>query len=105
MRGGLGMNTHSCCQPESHGSGNGCRPATWWQRTGTAAGWLLPTAGLALLPKCPVCLAAYVALATGIGISLPTATYLRTSMVILCVATLFLLTARYLRRAFSTSCK
>ncbi len=80
---------------------NARRPASRLRRGGELAGWILPSATLALLPKCPVCVAAYVALATGIGISLPTATVLRGMLVASCVASLVFVSARRLRSAFA----
>ena len=91
------MNAHPCCQIKAGAGDNGRRPASRLRRGGEIAGWIVPSATLALLPKCPVCVAAYVTLATGIGISLPTATYLRVTLVVLCVASLVFLTARRLR--------
>jgi hypothetical protein len=52
------------------------------------ARWLVPSVLLALLPKCPACLAAYVATGTGSGLSLTTATSMRMLLIMLCVATL-----------------
>ena len=39
-------------------------------------------AGLALMPKCPACIAAYLALGTGVGISLSAAAHLRTAFMV-----------------------
>lgn len=69
-------------------------------RTRTAFGalrWLAPAVLLALVPKCPACVAAYIALATGIGISFTAAAYLHGALIAVCVASLayFVITRTY----------
>jgi hypothetical protein len=59
--------------------------------------WLLPAAGLTLMPKCPVCLAAWIALGTGVGISVSTAAHLRIALLAACAAALAGLTLGLLR--------
>ncbi len=95
------MNGRRCCRIEMRADANARRPALWMRRGREIADWILPSAALALLPKCPVCVAAYVALATGIGISLPTAAYLQVALVALCVASLVFVTARRLWNKFA----
>lgn len=87
-----------CCQTATRGHDHHPRPASRWRRTRGAAGWIVPGITLVLIPKCPVCLAAYVALATGIGLSLPVAAFLRMTLLIVCVSALALVAASKLRR-------
>jgi hypothetical protein len=56
---------------------------------------------LAIMPKCPACLAAYVAIATGLAVSATAAAYLRSTLVILCVSSLSYLAARRLWRSLA----
>lgn len=70
------------------------RSSTWARRVGRLFSWLLPGVVLALMPKCPACLAAYVALGTGIGLSLPVAANLRLGAIVLCTIVLGALALR-----------
>src|SRR6476646_5038085 len=57
--------------------------------------WVLPGVVLVILPKCPICLAGYIAIGTGISLSIATATYLRISLIIISVVSLlYLLTKK-----------
>ena len=83
----------ACCHTASDR-----KASTWLRRVGETVAWLLPGATLALVPKCPACLAAYVALWTGIGLSFSTATYLRWLLLVLCVVSLLILFVQRLIR-------
>ncbi|AGA28975.1 hypothetical protein Sinac_4815 [Singulisphaera acidiphila DSM 18658] len=88
------MSTHRCCEtgpsgPERRSLAHRCR---------SSAGWIIPGAILAFLPKCPACLAAYVAIGTGVGLSVSTATSLRMVLLVLCVTSLSYSVASRLRR-------
>jgi hypothetical protein len=89
------MNTQSCC-----GTLTVSKQRPLAQRFLDLAGWTIPGALLALLPKCPACLAVYLALGTGIGISMSTATILRASLVSLCLASFVYLAARFVNKVY-----
>lgn len=92
------MNAHRCCvitpgSMEQNKVGERIaegdpHPASLRQRSLDLTAKVVPVAILAVLPKCPACLAAYVALGTGIGLSLTAATYLRLWLIVACVASL-----------------
>jgi hypothetical protein len=77
----------NCCGniPESESHGTAPQVA---RRGAALAAWIVPSILLAFFPKCPACLAAYVAMATGVGLSVSTAGYLRTALFLACVASL-----------------
>ena len=59
---------------------------------------VLPSALLALMPKCPMCLAAYVAIGTGFTMSCSSAHLLMRVLTLLCIGTLaFFLAKRIIR--------
>jgi hypothetical protein len=72
------MNARSCCRQATH--------------------WLAPSVGLALIPKCPMCVAAYVAMISGVSISFSAAAWLRLGLVALCLGALMRLLVRMARQ-------
>lgn len=58
------------------------------------AQWAAPGLILALLPKCPACVAAYVAAATGIGLSFSAAAGIRYGLLAMAIAAFALLIVR-----------
>lgn len=81
------MNAHRCCawmritrvDPHPHS----CK-----RRLVDRAGKVFPAFVIVMLPKCPACLAAYITVATGIGVSLTAAACLRSFLLGACVLTL-----------------
>lgn len=87
--------------PSSPAVAGRARESQVTQRTRSAAVWALPSVALALVPKCPMCVAAYLAIGGGLGVSLTTAAHLRTALVWLCWSTLALLAVRMVARVWT----
>ena len=89
------MKSHRCCQAHStRARENTPSPL---HRIRTAAEWVLPGAVLVVMPKCPACVAGYIALATGVGISFSAAENLRTLVLTACFLTLSFLAIKRVR--------
>ena len=87
-----------CCHKfvsDNDGSKRGAHPAagtvkriTWVRRLQHMVKCAVPGTVLVLLPKCPVCMAAWISVGTGFGISVSAAGYLRISLIVLCIISL-----------------
>jgi hypothetical protein len=88
------MNSSHCCQTNPRAGGDARQGKIWLRRSRGVAGWIVPGALLALMPKCPMCLAAYVALCTGFTMSGPSAHILLRTLTALCIGTLALCITR-----------
>lgn len=77
--------------------------ATLARRCAGAIRWIAPGALLAVMPKCPACLAGYVAIWTGIGLSVPAAGRFRTLAIALCVISLSYLAVTRVRRLMAST--
>ncbi len=82
------MNTSPCCHRPPSAPGGVPRRSSPLRRLWEMAGLLLPGTLLALMPKCPMCLAAYVALGTGCTLSYTSAHLLMRTLTALCICTL-----------------
>lgn len=98
------MSSHLCCELENKRARvrkedrSLKQSRRFFDRFRDIAGWVLPGATLVLLPKCPLCLAGYIALGTGIGLSVSGATYLRLLLIVLCTITLSYVALRQVSR-------
>lgn len=83
------MITEQCCMGGT---------ASLAPRLSRAAASILPGAVLVLLPKCPMCLAAWLTVVTGVGFSAEHAAWVRGLLVVLWVAAVALAAAPMIRR-------
>jgi len=77
--------------------GDGKRPIGFLGRARRSIQWLFPATLLVLMPKCPLCVVAYIALFTGVGITVSTARWIQILMLVLCWTALAYLAVRLWR--------
>jgi len=83
------MSNCPLCNLQPAPNPNDAKQATgFFRRAWRSTQWLFPSTLLVLMPKCPFCVVAYVALFTGASISVSTARWLQVLMFVLCLASL-----------------
>jgi hypothetical protein len=80
---------NGCCR--SSPSGAVITGSLWTRSVLRALSWVVPGVVLAAMPKCPLCLAAYVALFAGFGISMEVASFAWWLVAIGCIVALLYL--------------
>jgi hypothetical protein len=65
-------------------------PSPRVRRSITLTRWSLPAVILVLLPKCPACLAAYIALGTGVSLTVTASAHLRIVLIFISAAAIVL---------------
>jgi hypothetical protein len=83
-----------CCSTRSQGHS---------RKLASIMSWFLPSALLLMIPKCPLCIVAYTALLTGIGISVSSAAGIRLSLILGCLCLLIFAMFRILFRLNSVA--
>ena len=73
------MKRHDCCGRD------GDPGDTTRRRAAGLAGVVLSGIPLVLVPKCPLCVASWITLLTGMGVTATTAGHLRTGIIALCL--------------------
>jgi hypothetical protein len=102
------VSAHCCCKAASRGPDlatvavrsrrDNPRLPTKVRRCLDVTCWIASASVLVLVPKCPACLAAYMALGTGIGVTFATASHLRMAALTLGTVSLALLAAQAFHR-------
>jgi hypothetical protein len=87
------MGMRACCRSEMPRTG-GLQTRMGLQ----SLRWIAPSAVLALMPKCPLCVASYYTLLTGLGMSLAAAVVVRNLLIVVCIGMLTLAALGALRK-------
>ena len=92
------MNEHSCCKGRLTSS-RPDGPRSSVRRVTKITSFLLSSVTLILMPKCPICVAAYATLLTGISVSTGVAGHLRMGLIVACTSVLVFLALHGLTKA------
>ena len=92
------MKTLPCCMDRPRCAGVGKRGVA------QAAGVVFSSVMLIVMPKCPVCMVAYVALMTGISVSTAAASHLRLGLFAVCLSVLACLVVHGLCKLYRGRC-